>query len=243
MHACRAGGVVGVEAGVRLVVDVAVGALGVEVVERAQQEVALLLQRVAVGPGRSTRPSLRLARPSRARATNASSASVATRRGWRPQRRSASDEPPAPTRSTTTGNAQTITPIPSLDGFRRMDSPNRSTYTWRISSSDSPRRMRAAMSRRCWRADAVELSATESPSQSTHRSSLARLRVRVRDRRRPAAAATARPPATTTATSRAAGRPRRPACTRRRRHAASARRRMPPSCRGRATRPGRSPTR
>ena len=108
-----------------------------------------------------------------ARATSSSSALVACIAGSRRQRRSASTSPPAPTTRTSTGSPQTTTPSPSPSGLSRIDSPKRSTYSWRMSSSSCPSRIRRRRSARIARALAVDESATDRPSQSGHRSSVA----------------------------------------------------------------------
>src|SRR5262249_22983840 len=62
-------------------------------------------------------------RPTRARVTSASSASVAGRWGARLQRRTTTTNPAAPTITAATGNPHTRNPRPSSAGFNRIDSP------------------------------------------------------------------------------------------------------------------------
>ena len=103
-HRGRPGGVVAVEPVVGLGVDVAGVAFVLEVVERAQQELALRLELLRV-PRRSG--SRFFSSPAR---RPLSSAPLAASRGCRDQRRSASPSPTAPRNSTSSGTTQTIEP-------------------------------------------------------------------------------------------------------------------------------------
>ena len=122
MHGGGPSGVVVLQALVVDVVDVAGGVLTLEIVQRPQQEVPLLLQgRVGVGVGRAR---LLHDRP-RASATIARSASVTGAAFERRQRRKPMASPTAPSRITTTGSTQTSPVTPVAEGRSSISSPNR----------------------------------------------------------------------------------------------------------------------
>ena len=102
--------VVVVELLVGLVVDPTTVVLGLEVVERLQEEVTFLLEFFAIVDHAST---------PRSRSTNPSSAAVARRRGSRRARASANQMPTPPSASTRTGSTHTMSPRPELCGDKQ----------------------------------------------------------------------------------------------------------------------------
>src|SRR5690606_37463934 len=142
---CGPGRVVVPERGVVAVVDVAGGVLALEILDGAQKEVPLLLQRGqrvrveragARAHGRAPPPDAPMERPSSsARSTSSRSAAVARSVPPSRQRQNAYPTPARPRTMATTGTIHTRPAIPEPFGVSSTESPHDSTSSVRISSS------------------------------------------------------------------------------------------------------------
>src|SRR5690349_22786461 len=90
-----------------------------EVVERAQEEVPLGLERVTIERAHASPPPSRW----RSRSTTASSSPVAASRGVVLQRRTANTMPASPRTRATIGMPHATMPMPPFEGVNRMCSP------------------------------------------------------------------------------------------------------------------------